>query len=811
MKFPISNDPAPGCDKTSLNKVGTILGVVYLVDMQTPLFRRRSVPFWWLTVLLLLTVFRFTATADLIIYSNSLASGWVDYSWGSTINFANTAPVHSSGNSISVAASNWGALYLDCTDMSVSGYTNLSFWINGGTGGQAVQVQAVLGSASQATIQIGPLPANSWKQVNLSTDTLGITGAGNFTGFWIQCETTGTSPTFYVDDIVLQTGQAVVKTNAAIALRVDAAANRHPISPLIYGTAFATSNQIADLNFTLNRSGGNGETRYNWLLNAHNLGNDWYFESYPDASATPGASADEHVANSKAGGAQAMITIPMIGWMPKLGSGRSVIPSYSVAKYGAQTSVDPYLPNAGNGVSSATGLEMTNNDPTDANFPTNSTFQQGYVQHLISRWGNSTNGGVKYYFMDNEQSIWHSTHRDVHPIGPTMQEIRDKIFDYASMVKSNDPNALVCAPEEFGWSGYFFSGYDQQWSGIHNDYNTANFPDRQAHGGMDYVPWLLTQIHQRDMSTGHPLLDYFTLHCYPQGNEFSDDVSASTQILRNQSTRQLWDTNYVDQSWIGSQATNNILMLIPRMKNWVASCYPGLKTGITEYNWGAESHINGATAQADVLGILGREGLDMATRWTTPATNTPTYLAMKIYRNYDGNKSTFGDVSVATTVLNPDNLSVFAAIRTNDNALTIMAINKTSTGLTPMVLALTNFTGTGTAQAWQLTSGNVITRLADIAYTGGVLSNQLPAQSITLFVLPGIQTASFHVGTNAAPHQMELWLDGQAGQSYILQSSTNLINWLPVSTNTFTSNSFRWLLSTTNATKMFYRGRLNLP
>ena len=89
--------------------------------------------------------------------------------------------------------------------------------------------------------------------------------------------------------------------------------------------------------------------------------------------------------------------------------------------------------------------------------------------------------------------------------------------------------------------------------------------------------------------------------------------------------------------------------------------YPGTQIGITEYNWGAEGHINGATAQADICGIFGREGLDMATRWTTPDRDTPTYKAMKMYRNYDGSKSTFGDTSVSATVPNPDNLSAFAA------------------------------------------------------------------------------------------------------------------------------------------------------
>jgi hypothetical protein len=67
------------------------------------------------------------------------------------------------------------------------------------------------------------------------------------------------------------------------------------------------------------------------------------------------------------------------------------------------------------------------------------------------------------------------------------------------------------------------------------------------------------------------------------------------------------------------------------------------------------------------------------------------------------------------------------------------------------------------------------------------------------------------VGTNAAPHLMELWMDGQGGQSYILQSSTNLTAWSAVCTNTFSSNSFRILVGTTNSARMFYRGLLNSP
>jgi hypothetical protein len=755
-----------------------------------------------------MAAFSLATKADEIIYDGALENSWENWSWA-TVNLANTSPVYSGSDSISVTASNWSALYLDVAATESSPFTNLTFWINGGAnGGQQVQVQGILGGTAQPPVQIGPLPTNSWQQVTLSLSALGVANQPNFTGFWIQIETASAVPTFYVDDISLIAGAITPGTNAPVSIAVNAQANLNAISPMIYGVAFASSNQLLDLNFTMNRSGGNNETRYNWQLNAHNLDADWYFESYPDASgATPGATADAFVANSKYGGAQPMITIPMIGWSPKLGPDRSILYSYSVTNYGPQTSTDPYLPDAGNGISVTNNTPIIWNNPNDANFPTNSTFQQGYVQHLIGNWGSSTNGGVRYYIMDNEHSIWFSTHQDVHPVGPTMEEIWTKMLNSASMVKSNDPNALVLGPEEWGWSGYFYSGYDQQWSGQNDDYNPADYPDRTTNGGWDYIPWLLNQFHQYSITNNERLLDYLTVHCYPQEGDVSgNDVSTTTALLRNQSTRIFWDTNYVDPSWI-----NNIIMLIPRMKNWVATYYPGTKIGVTEYNWGAETNINGATAQADLLGIFGREGLDLATRWTTPATNTPTYLSMKMYRNYDGNKSTFGDTSILTTVPNPDDLSAFGAVRTSDGAMTLMVINKDLNNATPINVNITNFNVAGTAQRWQLTSANVINPLANITVANGVLNDTLPAQSITLFVLPVASAFNLQIGANSPPGQLGIWLNGQAGQAYALQSSTDLVHWLAVSSNTLSSNSFEFFMPTTNFSQVFYRGLLSNP
>ncbi|WP_395845435.1 glycoside hydrolase family 44 protein [Cystobacter fuscus] len=514
--------------------------------------------------------------------------------------------------------------------------------------------------------------------------------------------------------------------NPATTVDIDVSAGRHPINPFIYGVAHATRAQLEDLNATLNRWGGNATSRYNWRLNAANRANDYFFESLPYPSAQPGGQVDAFIQSTREADAEPLVTIPILGWVANLGPDRSRMCSYSIARYGAQQDRDPYYPDAGDGVH-VSGKDVAN-DPRDANVPVDARFQKGWVEHLRQTWGTAARGGVRHYVMDNEPSLWHQTHRDVQPTGATMRELRDKFLAHAAAVKDAEPDALILGPEEWGWSGYFYSGYDHQYA-PQTDY--TRYPDREANGDWDYLPWLLNQLRTHERTTGRRLLDVFTVHYYPQGGEFSGNTSQAMQLRRNRSTRSLWDPDYVDETWI-----NDTVMLVPRLKDWVSTWYPGTKVGLTEYNWGAEAHINGATTQADLLGIFGREGLDYATRWETPAAATPTYKAMKLYRNYDGRKSTFGDVSVACSVPEPDHLSAFAAQRTSDGALTVMVVNKVLTGSTPLTLNLSGFRAGWMAQVWQLTATNTITRLRDVSVSAGALHTRVPSQSVTLFVIP---------------------------------------------------------------------------
>jgi PKD repeat protein len=518
--------------------------------------------------------------------------------------------------------------------------------------------------------------------------------------------------------------------NAAVTISVDAAANRKPINPAIYGVAYATTAQLQELNAPMHRYGGNNTSRYNWQLNADNRGMDWYFQSIAESNATPGARGDDFVTSSGAANAEPMITVPIIEYVAKLGTNRSKLASFDSRIYGAQDDCDwQWFPQACNGMKG--GQPVVGNNRLDANVLNSTTLQAAWISHLVQRFGTASSGGVKYYVLDNEYSLWHSTHRDVWPTGATMEQVRDAMIAYSGAIKNVDPGALVVGPEEWGWSGYIFSGYDQQY-GSRNGWSFL--PDRAGHGGMDYLPWLLQELKQRSDIDGRRVIDVFTVHFYPQGGEFwGDDVSAAMQQRRNRSTRSLWDPTYTDETWI-----NDKVQLIPRLRNWVNTYYyPGTPIGITEYNWGAENHINGATTQADIYGIFGREGLDIGARWTTPATATPTFKAMKMYRNYDGNGATFGNNSVrAISTANADNLSVFAAERSVDGALTVMVISKVLSGSTPVTVNLANFAPGAAAQVWQLTATNTIARPADVALSAQGFSTSVPAQSVTLFVLP---------------------------------------------------------------------------
>lgn len=533
---------------------------------------------------------------------------------------------------------------------------------------------------------------------------------------------------------------------AGPALTVDLTADRHAISRDIYGMNFAEEALADALHLPVRRWGGNATTRYNYALDETNRGSDWFFENVP-GSADPaqlpnGSETDVFVDQDQRTGTRSILSVPLIGWVPKA---RDFTCGFSVAKYGAQQQTDQWRPDCGNGLL-ADGSKLTGNDPHDTSVEAGPAYVQSWLAHLTAKYGTAANGGVAFYNLDNEPDLWHSTHRDVHPTGASYGEMRDQTYAIGAAVKQADPSAKTLGPVGWGWLSVSMSGSDQETCARLGGSCWSNPPDRAAHDGVPFADWYLGQMQAYEQAHGVRVLDYFDEHFYPQGTgvAFGNGDDPATNALRLRSTRALWDPSYVDESWI-----NTPIALVPTMRSLVAARYPGTKTAITEYNWGALDHINGALTQADVLGIFGREGVDLATLWSPPSATQPGAFAFRMYLNYDGLGGAFGDIGTRATSADQSKLAVYAADRSTDGAKTIMVVNKTGDDLTSSMSIGNGNALLGTAaQVWRYSAANLsgISREADVpimvpppTFPPGPsgISTTFPANSITLLVVPG--------------------------------------------------------------------------
>lgn len=544
-----------------------------------------------------------------------------------------------------------------------------------------------------------------------------------------------------------------------LRLSINPRAARHSISPFIYGinTYGMDDRQFAALNQAIKPSvvrwGGNTTTRYNWENDFYNTGSDYYYENIPpDRSQLPdNSTSDRFVQRNQKAGIQSLITVPLIGWVAKAKTGANPLEhpyncGFKVSIYGAQQSTDLYDSDCGNGIR-LDGSPITGNNPTDTSIAIQPDFVRRWVTHLVSKFGNSSAGGVRFYGLDNEPGIWRETHRDVFPGYLSYQELLKRNIDYAAAIRQSDPNAKILGPVQDGWTRYFYSSY-----GKYPD-ATAE-ADRNNHNGMPFVAWYLKQLHTHEQKTGQRTIDYFDLHYYPQatGVSLSPIGNSTTQALRLRSTRSLWDSSYVDESWIkDTENGNTAVQLLPRMRNWVNQYYPGLKLGITEYNWGAIDTMNGALAQADVLGIFGRENVGLATFWVAAAydkngnkiqpeltADLPIAFAFRMYRNYDGGGGKFGDTSISASSTNQGQLAIYAAQRSQDGVLTLMIINKSNTPLSSTI-NLGGFPAGKNAQYYRYSPANLksIVKQANLSISNGAISHKFAAQSINLLIIPG--------------------------------------------------------------------------
>jgi hypothetical protein len=194
------------------------------------------------------------------------------------------------------------------------------------------------------------------------------------------------------------------------------------------------------------------------------------------------------------------------------------------------------------------------------------------------------------------------------------------------------------------------------------------------------------------------------------------------------------------------------MQLIPRFKSWIATYYPGTKLSISEYSIDSgQKSIVDAIAEMDVLGIFGREQLDFADMWSPPAPTDPIAYAFRMFRNYDGNGSQFGDTSVSAVSSDQGTLSIYAAQRSTDNAVTVLVINKTTAALASAI-SLANLSLPSSAQVYTYSAADLtsIVHAADAPITNSSVSYSFPGYSAVMFAIqPTAAAADYTLSLSA--------------------------------------------------------------
>jgi hypothetical protein len=457
----------------------------------------------------------------------------------------------------------------------------------------------------------------------------------------------------------------------AARISLDCAADRKEISKAVYGIAFnALTEESQQAQFTMGatsrRWGGDPTSRFNWENgNAWNPGHNWYWRNLKVLN--NGNAWQTFLANNAKAKMSSALTIPMLGWVAK----DTTSYSFPVSTRGKQQDVAPDLTDAGNGVSAA-GEILKPSAPTQTSKQSTAPWVAKWITTIRNGgWTDTT--PLEMVILDNEPDLWNASHRDIRTEPSTYDELLSKGVEYATAVRKVDPQVKIAGPASWGWWGYFYSAADAK----------AGFsakPDRRAHGDQPFLEWYLAEMKKAEIASGLRLLDILDIHYYPaNAGVFSvtgGNTDPTTNETRVRSTRSLWDPTYKDETWVDAS-----VYLLPRMQDTIAKFKPGIGLSIGEYNFGGETHMSGAVAQAEALGRFGQYGVTSAYLWTHPKENTEQYWGFRSFRNYDGKGSNFGQFSVkaAITGAGTRELSAFGSADAFTKQKTVVLVNRSST------------------------------------------------------------------------------------------------------------------------------------
>src|SRR6185312_186097 len=511
--------------------------------------------------------------------------------------------------------------------------------------------------------------------------------------------------------------QTCVASASTTSVVVDASSQLTAISPAIYGVAFNDDDSMKLA--ALNRWGGDATSSYNWKIDVSNAGTDWNCANYTGRFTSPApdntlkTSSDQFVHYNMAQHADTLMTIPITGWVASVAT-----PNPGTPDCAGSSQISDCCQTLG-----ASEEEVVDRGSSLLD----TSFMGDWVTHLASTFGTAASGGVRYYQLDNEPDNWQHLRTDIYPsfyppgtscelfyttnasIQVSLnQDFINRTMAYAKAIKAADPSASVL----------FMS--------TENPQDLVAIPNIEC--GNPAGPYsvtnsltmaLLQMGAAQEASTHVRPLDCVDMH-YPFPGKGLGDTSA------------LWDSTSSS--------------VVPHVQGWINSTYPGTGICVSEYsvnNDGTNASTPDAstgTQEADILGMYGRLGYQVAAYWTTlvnGSTHLPIYNAMAMYRNYDGNGARFGGVSIGAASPNAG-VNVYAASDspTAPTKVWVMLVNISGDAQAGLSVTLENFAATGSAQVYRMVAGAAPAADTSLALTNGMLSGlTLAANSVALLVI----------------------------------------------------------------------------
>jgi len=733
------------------------------------------------------------AQSPLPVYTDSLVSGFQDWGWA-THNYANSSPVHSGGNSVSVTINSaWVGLQIYHSDLDSSSYQSVSLWVNGGpTGGQRLQIYGLLHIGSSANVgqahyTLPRLPANSWQKITVPLSAIGVDNKPNFTGFVIQDTTGGTQPTFYLDDIQLDAAPAP----STVHLALDANASLRSVDP----RWFAVNTAVWDANFdtpttvsllqemgarVLRFPGGSLSDEYHWAVNRTGA-NTWQWAT--------SFSRFIHVATNA--DTEAIITV-------NYGTGSTNEAAAWVAYANGSTASSLPL-----------GTDQSGNNWQTvgywASLRAASPLSHDDGKNFL-RIRRSTPLNFKYWEIGNECHGTWETDSNADPHDPFTYASR--AADYFRLMKAVDPSVeigIVVTPgEDSSDNGY-------------TAHPALNPRTGQTHYG--WTPVLLTTLNSLGVTP-----DFAVHHRYPQWTDKNNPVGSDSDSFLLQCSS-VWAADAADlrqqiSDYLGPAGAN--IELVVTENNSDAGAQGRQSTSLVNGLYYADSlgQIMKTEFNAFVWWDL-RNGTDTGGCFDSTLYGWRPYGDLGMVNGLNTLHPTFYAATLMQSFAQPGDtilsassdyplLTAYAARRAN-GAVSLLVLNKDTlsplnaqidlAGFNPGSVATLRSYGIPQDEAARTNAPATTQDIAtnSFASAASTFEYTFPPLSLSLFTLAPSAPSLVAVPPAEPGGQFVLQLHGQPNVRYILQSSTDLRNWTSISTNTLTT-------STLNLTNPIPRG-----